>query len=125
MMYPARAACELGILLRISRELDVVGDVTAIVDNPSELLAWANTLTDPAVAAWRAADSGSRYLQVSATHTHEPIRGQVTAVLHCEQHLEFWRELSGTHDLEAGQRTPLSVADLSRAWQAMPISPPT
>ena len=40
-MYRAQAARELSILLRISRELDVVGDVTAIVDNPSELLAWA------------------------------------------------------------------------------------
>lgn len=122
-MYPARAARELGILLRISRELDVVGDITAIVDNPSELLAWATTLTDPALVAWRAADSGSRYLQVSATHTREPIRGQVTAVLHCDQHLAFWRELSHTHDLDAGNRTPLTLADLSRAWQAMPLTP--
>jgi hypothetical protein len=123
-MYPARAARELGVLLRISRELDVVGDVTAVVDNPSELLAWATVLTDPAVAAWRAADSGSRYLQVSAPHDHEPIRGQVAAVLHCDQHLEFWRELTHTRDLEAGDRTPLSLADLSRAWEAMPITPP-
>ena len=38
-MYPAKDARELAILLRISRELDVVGDVTATVDNPSELLA--------------------------------------------------------------------------------------
>lgn len=123
-MYPARAARELGILLRISRELNVVGDLTAIVDNPSELLAWANTLTDPTLTAWRAADSGSRYLQISATHTREPIRGQVTAVLHCDQHLEFWRELTETHDLDAGQRTPLTLTDLSRAWQAMPLTPP-
>ena len=123
-MYPTRAARELGILLRISRELDVVGDVTAIVDNPSELLAWATTLTDPTLVAWRAADSGSRYLQVSATHAREPIRGQVAAVLHCDQHLEFWHELSETHDLDAGERTPLTLADLSRAWQAMPLTPP-
>jgi len=33
-MYPNRAARELGVLLRISQELDVVGDVTAIVANP-------------------------------------------------------------------------------------------
>lgn len=123
-MYPDRAARELGILLRISRELDVIGDLTAIVDNPSELLAWATTLTDPALVAWRAADSGSRYLQVSAAHTREPIRGQVTAVLHCDQHLNFWHELTGTHDLDASGRTSLTVADLSRAWQAMPLTPP-
>lgn len=124
-MYPARAARELGILLRISRELDVVGDVTAIVDNPAELLAWATTLTNPTLAAWRAADSGSRYLQVSAPHTREPIRGQVTALLHCDGHVEFWRELNQIPDLEPGQRVPLTLADLSRAWQAMPLTPPT
>ena len=124
-MYPARAARELSILLRISRDIDVVGDVTAIVDNPSELLAWATTLIDPTLVAWRAADSGNRYLQVSASHAREPIRGRVTAVLHCDQHLEFWHELSGTHDLKAGDRTPLVTADLSRAWQAMPLTPST
>ncbi|MGB3827255.1 MAG: hypothetical protein WA962_00620 [Ornithinimicrobium sp.] len=123
-MYAARAARELGILLRISRELDVVGDVTAVVDDPSQLLAWATTLTDPLVTAWRATGSGSRYLQVSAIHTHEPIRGQVTAVLHCDQHRELWQELKGTHELKAGDTEPLSPADLSRAWQAMPITPP-
>lgn len=123
-MYPARAARELGVLLRISRELDVVGDLTAVVDNPSELLAWAHTLTDPAVTAWRAADSGSRYLEVSATHNYEPIRGQATAVLHCEHHPAFWRALSQTHDLKPGDRTTVTIADLARAWEAMPITPP-
>lgn len=124
-MYPAQATREMGILLRISRELDVVGDVTAIVDNPSELLAWANTLPDPEITAWRAADSGNRFVQVSAHHTHEPVRGQCTAVLHCDHHMEFWRELRNTHDLEAGERTPVTIRDLSRAWSAMPITPPT
>lgn len=123
-MYPTRSTRELGILLRISRELDVVGDVTAIVDDPSELLAWATTLTDPTLTAWRATGSGSRYLHVSAAHTHEPIRGQITAILHCDQHLEFWQELGDARDLEAGNSTPLSLTDLSRAWQAMPITPP-
>lgn len=125
MVYPSRATRELGILLRISREIDIVGDVTAIVDNPSELLAWATTLTHPTLTAWRAAHSGSCYLQVSAAHAGEPIRGQVTAVLNCDQHLQFWRELSGTHDLEPGSNTSLRIADLSRAWQAMPITPPS
>ncbi len=124
-MYPTQAARELGILLRISRELDVVGDVTAIVNNPSELLAWATTLTDATVVAWRSADSGSRYVQVSATHSREPIRGQVTAVLHCDQHREFWRELGGSQTLEAGHKRSLTVADLSRAWEAMPLTPPS
>ncbi|MGC1208478.1 MAG: hypothetical protein WA880_11045 [Ornithinimicrobium sp.] len=124
-MYPTKAARELGILLRISRELDVVGDVTAIVDNPSELLAWATTLTDPSVTAWIASGSGSRYVQVSAIHSHEPIRGEVTAVLRCDQHVDFWRELTSAHKLKAGEKEHLAPGELSRAWQAMPITPPT
>jgi len=88
------------------------------------LLARATTLTDPTLLAWRAADSGSRFLQVSATHARELIRGQVTAVLHCDQHLEFWHELNHTHDLDAGEKKPMTLADLSRAWQAMPLTPP-
>lgn len=124
-MYPTQAARELGILLRISRELGIVGDVTAIVDSPSELLAWANSLTDPAVVAWRSVDSGSRYLKISANHAHDPIRGQVTAVLHCDQHLEFWHELGDAEALNPGEQTPLTVTDLSTAWQAMPLTPPT
>jgi len=123
-MYPNQAARELGVLLRISQEVDVVGDVTVVVASPSELLAWANTLTDPAIVAWRAADSGRRYVQVSAAHRHEPIRGQVSAVLHGEHHPEFWAELTEGRDLEAGGRVPLSLKDLSQAWAAMPVSPP-
>ena len=67
-MYPSKDARELAILLRISRELDIVGDVSATVDNPSELLAWAALLTDATIAAWRGHDSGHRYLQVTAAH---------------------------------------------------------
>ena len=50
-MYPSTVARQLAILLRISRELDIVGDVSATVDNPSELLAWAAILTDATIAA--------------------------------------------------------------------------
>ena len=50
-MLRAGDARELSILLRISSELDILGDVTATVDNPSELLAWARTLNQPAVLA--------------------------------------------------------------------------
>jgi len=120
-MYPNQAARELSVLLRISHEIDIVGDVTAIAASPSELLAWANSLADPAIVAWRAADSGHRYVQVSAPHRHEPIRGQVTAVLHAEQHPEFWAELTDGHDLEAGRRVSLTLKDLAAAWDAMPV----
>jgi hypothetical protein len=121
-MYPAKDARELAILLRISRELDIVGDVTATVDNPSELLAWALVLGDPEVVAWRASDSGHRYLHVTARRTRAPVRGCVTAVLPCEQHEEFWDAL-GLGELDAGDHRRLGGEDLSSAWAVMPICP--
>jgi hypothetical protein len=121
-MYPSKDARELAILLRISREVDIVGDVSATVDNPSELLAWALILDDATIAAWRAEDSGRRYLQVTADHARAPIRGRVSAVLHCEQHLGFWEALE-LGPLAPGQVRALEVGDLSAAWAAMPIAP--
>lgn len=123
-MYPARDAREMSILLRISRELDVVGDVTVTVDNPSELLAWALVLSSPEVSAWRAGDSGHRYVQAAANHRGPPIRGLITAVLDCEQHEHFWNAL-GLRDLDGGARRDLTVAKLSDAWAQMPIAPST
>lgn len=122
-MYPSPEARELGILLRISRELDVCGDLTATIDNPSELIAWASVLTRPSVLAWRPQDSGCRFVQVSADHQRAPIRGHVTAVLSCDQHAYFWDALPA-HDLEPGSTRSLSISDLAGAWEAMPLSPP-
>lgn len=121
-MYPAKDARELAILLRISREIDVVGDVTATVDNPSELLAWALTLAHPQVLAWRATDSGHRYLQVSAHRKRAPIRGDITAVLDCEQHADYWEALDLT-GLHPGDRRELGTEALSSAWATMPLTP--
>lgn len=121
-MYPAKDARELAVLMRISRELDIVGDLTATVDNPSELLAWAVVLSKPVIVAWRSEGSGHRYLQVSADRSSAPIRGRVTAVLPCDQHLEFWSAL-GLDPLVEGDRRALAVGDLSSAWAVMPVSP--
>jgi hypothetical protein len=121
-MYPAKDARELAVLLRISRELDVVGDVTATVDNPSELLAWAVVLSEPVIVAWRSDGSGHRYVHVSADRRSAPIRGRVTAVLPCDQHLEFWTAL-GLDPLAEGDRRALHVGDLSSAWAVMPVNP--
>lgn len=123
-MYPTGDSRELSILLKISRGLDIVGDVTATVDHPSDLLAWANILPDPSIAAWRAEDSGHRYVQVTAPYHHDPIHGRVTAVLSGDQHLEFWTELLPDDDLEPGKEQRLSFDDLSSAWDAMPLLPP-
>lgn len=122
-MYPNRAARELAGLLQISQEIDVVGDVTSIVANPSELIAWATVLTQPTVIAWQSTDSARRYVQVSAAHHHEPVRGRVTAVLHCEQHPEFWHALTDGHDLTTGRQVQLTRKDLSRAWDSLPVAP--
>jgi hypothetical protein len=122
-MYPSREARELAILLRISRELDICGDITATVDNPSELLAWATILSEHRIRGWRAQDSGHRYVEVAADHRRAPVRGHVAAVLDCEEHVEFWAAC-GLDDLARGESQHLSAADLSRAWEAMPITPP-
>lgn len=122
-MYPSREARELAILLRISRDLDICGDVTATADNPSELLAWAAILSEHSIRAWRAQDSGHRYLQVTADHRRAPVRGHVAAVLDCDAHIAFWDEC-GLAPLEPGETRSLTVRDLARAWEAMPITPP-
>ena len=122
-MYKSKDARELAILLRISRELDIVGDTSAIVDNPSELLAWAAILDGATIVAWRAQDSGHRYLQVTADHDRAPIRGRVAAVLLCEQHPDFWRALA-PDDLGPGETRSLTRDQLSSAWSAMPITSP-
>jgi len=121
-MYPAKDARELAILLRTSRELDVVGDITATVDNPSELLAWALILSRPEVLAWRATDSGHRYLHVSAHRAKAPIRGQITAILDAEQHRGFWNALE-LADLTPGDRRQLGTDTLSSAWATIPVMP--
>lgn len=120
-MYPSKDARELAILLRISRELDIVGDLTATVDNPSELLAWALILSEPDVLAWRATDSGHRYLHVSARHRGSPVRGRVTAVLACDHHRDYWNAL-GLNRLAPGERHELTIDDLSSAWAVMPVT---
>ena len=122
-MYPSKDARELAILLRNSRELDIVGDVSATVDNPSELLAWAEVLSDATIAAWRGQDSGHRYLQVTAEHRRAPVRGRIAAVLPCEQHTEFWQALH-LDEMAPGQTCNLNLSDLSAAWSAMPLAPP-
>jgi hypothetical protein len=123
-MYPSADSHQLSILLKISRDLDIVGDVTATVDSPADLLTWAATLPEPSIGAWRAMDSGHRYVHVTAAHHREPIHGRVAAVLSCEHHGEFWSQLL-PGDLEPGQEKRLSVDELASAWAAMPLRLPS
>jgi hypothetical protein len=116
---------QIGVLLRISRALDIVGDVSISVDDPSELLAWANTLPDPTALAWRALDSEKRYVQVSAAHHRRPVHGLITAVLSCDGHRPFWDELLD-EDLEPGSEKQVPVEALTQAWaSAVPLAPST
>jgi hypothetical protein len=120
-MYPSQDARELSVLLKISREIDIVGDVTATVDSPSELIAWVSILPDAEIVGWQARDSGHRYLQVSADRHRAPVRGRVTAVLPCEQHLEFWNALA-LDSLEPEVVQHLDLQALSKAWSVMPVT---
>ncbi len=122
-MYSSQEEREIAILLRISRELDVCGDLTATVSDPSELIAWANVLTEPAIVAWQATDSGNQFVQVSADHQRAPVRGRVAAVLACDRYPEFWEALA-LGELPSGRAHPLSLKDLGAAWEALPLTPP-
>jgi hypothetical protein len=110
-----RSPNTLSTLLRISRDLHIVGDVTVTVDNPSALLAWAHALPEPTICAWRAEDSGNRYVQVSAGCRRAPVRGQVTAVLSGEHH-SFWSALLSDGDLTPGEEQVLPLSTLVAAW---------
>ncbi|MET1061595.1 MAG: hypothetical protein ABWX71_01765 [Aeromicrobium sp.] len=123
-MYPSDDARQLGMLLRISRRIDIVGDVSVSVDDPAELLAWANTLPSPQVIAWRGLESDRRYVQVSATHHRSPIHGTATAVLICDGHRTFWEKLIDGDEIDPGTERSLRPEDLAMAWEQTPLEPP-
>jgi hypothetical protein len=109
---------QLSTLLHMSSALDIVGDVTATVDTPSALLAWASALPKPTICAWRAEDSGNRYVQVTATCHRTPLHGQVAAVLTGDDHRAFWSALLPKGDLAAGEEQFLPLSALAAAWSA-------
>jgi hypothetical protein len=114
---------QMGVLLRISQTIDVVGDVSLTVANPSELIAWATTLSDPMIFAWRGHMSGNRFVHVTAVHARTPVHGRVTAALEADDHLSFWNALVAG-DLEPGDERSLTAKDLADAWDATPIDLP-
>ncbi len=109
---------QLSTLLRISSELDIVGDVTATVTSPSALVAWAYALPEPTICVWRAEDSGNRYVQVAAACHRNPVHGRVTAVLTADEHYTFWVALLPERDLAAGEKRILPLSSLAAAWSA-------
>jgi hypothetical protein len=118
-----RSPHTLSTLLRISGELDIIGDLTATVDDPSALLAWAHALPEPIICAWRAEDSGVRYVHVSASCPRSPLRGQVTAVLNAEHHRSFWSALLTEGDLAPGHEQLLPLSALVAAWSTTRYQP--
>ena len=115
---------QIAALLRLSQSLDIVGDVSVTVDNPSELLAWANSLSDASIFAWRGHVSGKRFVHITAVHASDPVHGRVTAALRADQHPEFWNAVLPDGDLERGEELTLTVKDLTRAWEALPVELP-
>ena len=120
-MYSSADERQLAALLRISESVDIVGDVSVTVANPSELLAWATTLAKPHIVAWRGQVSGKRFVHVTAVNTNNPIHGRVTAALRADGHRPFWSELVTNHDLEHGGEESLTLQRLSEAWNAAPL----
>ncbi|HZA18624.1 MAG TPA: hypothetical protein VE645_17360 [Pseudonocardiaceae bacterium] len=107
---------QLSTLLRISSELDIVGDVTAAVTSPSALVAWAYALPEPTICAWRAEDSGNRYVQITAACHRSPVHGRVTAVLTADEYYPFWIALLPDGDLAAGDERIIPLSTLAAAW---------
>lgn len=119
-MDRAQREQQLTILLRISETIDVVGDVSATVENPSEMIAWAHILTEPKVFAWRSHVSGNRFVHLTAMHVEAPIHGRITVALAADNHRDFWNTLVG-HDLEYGDERQLTSQQLVRAWATSPV----
>ena len=115
---------QLAVLLRISESLDIVGDVSVTVDNPSELLAWASVLPDPSIFAWRGHVSGKRFVHVTAVNSSNPIHGRTTATLRADQNMPFWKALLAEGDLEPGEELSLTTKRLAEAWEEVPVEIP-
>lgn len=115
---------QLAVLLRISQSLDIVGDVSATVDNPSELIAWANVLREPSIFAWRGHVSGKRFVHITAVNATEPVHGRVTAALRADGHPEFWKALIPEGDIDPGEERTITVQQLANAWEATPVEVP-
>jgi hypothetical protein len=115
---------QLAVLLRISQSLDIVGDVSVTVDNPAELIAWANVLANPSIFAWRGQVSGKRFVHVTAVNGTNPIHGRATAALRADQHLPFWKALLAHEDLDPGEEQLRTTQQLAEAWEAMPVEIP-
>ena len=123
-MSPSADERQLAVLLRISRSLDIVGDVSATVDNPSELIAWANVLGEPKIFAWRGHVSGKRFVHITAVNSTEPVHGRVTAALRADGHPAFWKALIPEGDLAPGDERTMTAPELAKAWEATPIEVP-
>lgn len=86
---------EMGRLLQHASTLNIVGDATAAIETPEDLLEWTNALACPLILAWRCIDSGYRYVQVQARHAGPPVNGHLMIYLPCENYREFWSALVG------------------------------
>jgi hypothetical protein len=115
---------QIAALLRISQSLDIVGDVSVTVAHPSELLAWASSLSSPSIFAWRGHVSGKRFVHITSVHGSNPVHGRITAALRADEHPDFWKAVLPDGDLDPGEELTLSVQDLAQAWEAMPIELP-
>lgn len=115
---------QISALLRLSPSLDIVGDVSVTVANPSELLAWATSLSSPSIFAWRGHVSGKRFVHITAVHGSNPVHGRVTAALRADQYPDFWEAVLPNGDLEPGEEITLGVQDLVTAWESLPIELP-
>lgn len=121
--YQDHAARQILILLRVSDDIDIIGDTNVTVTNPPELLAWTELLEAPTIIGWRSLEAGHRYIHVETFHDAPPIRGTISVSLTGDDHREYWNELF-PGDLVNGQELNITIKDLAKAWEKMPLIPP-
>ena len=123
-MFESAKERQLAVLLRISESIDIVGDVSVTVANPSELLAWADVLPSPNIFAWRGHGSGKRFVHVTAVSASNPVHGRITAALRADGHPAFWKALIPGNDLDPGDELSLTRQNIAAAWDATPLDVP-
>ena len=117
---PSNRAHQIAVLLRASRELDVIGDVSVVVDSPGELIAWAGLLPSPTMIIWRAEETGRRYVCLTAMHREAPIRGRIMITLDGDRHPGLWRRLlAGRGELPPGTEHVADAGRLIDAWHPL------
>jgi hypothetical protein len=109
-------------LLLDSCAVRIDGNVSVDVRGPSELVRWANLLSEPVAFAWRSSVTGARHLEVCGSSTDEPVDGYVWVVLDGDLHRDVWDAVL-KDDLGCGQEEPIDLGQVRQAARTLEDRP--